>query len=58
MCDILLNHSLPFLPLKRKGGGGALRVKIPRDRLTTALTFMALHIQPSNLSHLASSSFK
>ena len=59
MCDILLNHSLSFLPLKENGGGGgALRVKIPRDRLTTALTFMALHIQPSNLSHLASSSFK
>ena len=34
--------------------GGALRVKISRDRLTTALTFMALHIQPSNLSHLMS----
>ena len=37
-----------------RGGGGALRVKIPRDRLTTALTFIALHIQPSNLSHLMS----
>ena len=38
----------------KRGGGCALRVKIPRDRLTTALTFMALHIQPSNLSHLMS----
>ena len=40
MCDILLHHSLPFLPhinSKRgteKGGGGEMRVKIPRDRRT------------------------
>ena len=26
-----------------------MRVKIPRDRLTTALTFMALHIQPTHV---------
>ena len=44
MCHVLLHHSLPFLPLlkiliPRKGkwgggGGGEMRVKIPRDRLT------------------------
>ena len=30
MCDILLNHSLPFLPLKGNGeggGGGGARVE-------------------------------
>ena len=28
MCDILLNHSLPFLPLKGNGeGGGGGRVE-------------------------------
>ena len=44
MCDILLHHSLPFLPLnseKRGGGGGRRgRVKIPRDRLTKRLMAM------------------
>ena len=30
MCDILSDHSLPFLPLQRMGG----TVKILRDRLT------------------------
>ena len=42
MCHVLLHHSLPFLPLLKIliprrgkwGGGGEMRVKIPRDRLT------------------------
>ena len=41
MCDILLHDSLPFLPQSnsergtgRVGGGGGMRVKIPRDRRT------------------------
>ena len=38
MCDILLHHSLPFLPHinseRETGRGGGMRVKIPRDRRT------------------------
>ena len=38
MCDILLHHSLPFLPLinseRGTGRGGGVRVEIPRDRRT------------------------
>ena len=37
MCDILLHHSLPFLPLinsERGTGRGGVRVEIPRDRRT------------------------
>ena len=42
MCDILLHHSLPFLPLnsEKRGGGRGGRVKIPRDRLTKRLMAM------------------
>ena len=41
MCDILLHHSLPFLPLNsEKRGGRRGRVKIPRDRLTKRLMAM------------------
>ena len=39
MCSILLHHSSPFLHSninseKGRGGGGWVRVEIPRDRLT------------------------
>ena len=38
MCDILLPHSLPFLPPinseRGTGRGGGVRVEIPRDRRT------------------------
>ena len=37
MCSILLHHSSPFLHSNinsEKGGGGWVRVEIPRDRLT------------------------
>ena len=44
MCDILLHHSLPFLPhinsergTGRRWGGGGMRVEIPRDRRTMCL---------------------
>ena len=42
MCDILLHHSLPFLPLnsEKRGGGRRGRVKISRDRLTKRLMAM------------------
>ena len=42
MCDILLHHSLPFLPLnlEKRGRVRRGRVKIPRDRLTKRLMAM------------------
>ena len=54
MCDILLYHSLPFLPHSNSERGtergGGMRVKIPRDRRTMSnnvpldrATFSRLH---------------
>ena len=53
MCDIVLHHSLPFLPhsnSERGTGRGGMRVEIPRDRRTMSnnvpldrATFSRLH---------------
>ena len=40
MCDILLHHSLPFLPLNSEKRGGGEEGEIPRDRLTKRLMAM------------------